>query len=706
MNYFRILLALGILLGAFPLVAQRIILDRPTKAGELTLFPEVGDTNSFYYVSDKARLATDEDGRPKFSFLRYVTNTEARGGEQGITQGEGGGILHAVVSLGVTDEQRQEAERELRSLYPEGELVGPVIFKSGTFGLVTSFTDENGELSKSVVGTGMAPILDGQEAAVSFHLTRLGATLLWESFRTATPDISFTFQMTMDGYRLPKQAVIEADFEDIYESHEFAAGLNFSVGGGDDEEEDEDASDRGNRSDDAEDEAESPAAPEVNENEGSGEEPEPEEEEESPEEPSPEPSSGEQDPNPARTEEDPASSPSETHEPDPAGSEQEEEGQQANSIETRGERSGPPPAAAPPPTGSSATDAGFVFGVDIHAKFEKLRKDGVIKITQIGSDEDMEALINTAYSKLADMMFDRVETAANDQASPTQLLSSLQSSAGSSQANRGTPPVNGLTFSYKFKKKRRTGTFRMDLNKWTTDELVMRFDENIGNLSRHMNDTRHFHQINTDEELYRQREIYPILDGYNAADFGEYINFVAVRLKKVHEGGAITEREVKIDRHNFNNPGSNFAMTYGWKEDSDREDWMHYQYEVLWSFFGGVEHHEPMTETAFSAINLAPPYRKQEIEFQADPDLLDDQEIRIVTVDIFYQVGDQEFTKQVVLNPARDLLSQRTEYLTTEDNPGYQYRITWRLRGNRTVQTELLSSNDTLMFVDELPLPE
>lgn len=589
----KLLLLLLLLGGAHHTYAQRIVLDLPTKAGELTLFPEVGKPNRFYYVADKARLATDEAGNPRFSFLRYVTNNPSAPGEADNTQGEGGGIVHAVVSLAVTDEQLDEARRELRRVAPEGEIIGPVIFKSGTFGLVTSFSDENGELTNKVVGLGQAPILDGQKAAISLHLTKLGATLLWNSFQTATPDISFSFNMTMDGYRLPKEAVIEADFEDLYESMEL--GLKAGIGGS--------ASAAG----------------------GNG------------------------------------------------------------GAEARG-------------------TVPFYFGAELKAQFEKLHRDGKIRITQIGSDEGMDKLIELAYAKLADVMFDRTEAQSSDQMSPQQVMA-LANRGGRSNSGeqQSSSPVSGITFSFTLKKKRRTGTFRMDLNKWTTDELVMRFDENIGDLTRLRGNPDYFHQINTDDPLYRQREVFAVVDGYNAADFAEYINFVTVRLKKTHATGEITHEEVVIDREKFTEQGNNFSMVYGWKGDDDRRNWMNYEHEVLWSFFGDVEVAEPLQTSSFNAINLAPPYAKREVEFQADPTFLEDQEVRLVNVKLYYKMGEKEFFKAVALNPSRNQLSEKILFVAPPDVGDYEYEVTWRLKGNRTVNSGRLTASDSVLFVDELP---
>ena len=58
----------------------------------------------------------DENGRPQFSFLRYVENVASGATEAERDEGEGGGILHALVALSVTDDQRREAERELRRI--------------------------------------------------------------------------------------------------------------------------------------------------------------------------------------------------------------------------------------------------------------------------------------------------------------------------------------------------------------------------------------------------------------------------------------------------------------------------------------------------------------------------------------------------------------------------------------------------------------
>ena len=216
---------LALAAAAGPVGAQQILLDKPVKAGELTLFPDLNNESIYYYVPDKVRVAKDENGTPQFSFLRYVENVRSGADQPEATEGLGGGIVHALVTLGVTPEQIAAANRELQRIKAGAKIQGPVVFKSGRFGLVSSFADPKGGLSKQVVGLGNAPLLDGEKAAISMELTKQGAKILWQSFDTPTPDISFRFEMDMTGYRSPKRAIIDADWSKVYSHRSFGAGI-------------------------------------------------------------------------------------------------------------------------------------------------------------------------------------------------------------------------------------------------------------------------------------------------------------------------------------------------------------------------------------------------------------------------------------------------------------------------------------------------
>src|SRR5262245_3796636 len=116
----RVVPAIGFALAlaglAAPAGAQQMLLDKQVKAGQLILFPDLNNENMYYYVPDKVRLATDASGTPEFSFLRYVENVRSGADQPEAREGEGGGIVHALVTLGVTPEQLDDARRELQRI--------------------------------------------------------------------------------------------------------------------------------------------------------------------------------------------------------------------------------------------------------------------------------------------------------------------------------------------------------------------------------------------------------------------------------------------------------------------------------------------------------------------------------------------------------------------------------------------------------------
>ena len=346
--------------------------------------------------------------------------------------------------------------------------------------------------------------------------------------------------------------------------------------------------------------------------------------------------------------------------------------------------------------------SGFYIGAEIQYMFEELRKTGAIKVEQFGDDEDIDKLVSAAYNKLADLMFDKIEDNSRQSNNPQQLINQLRNSQGNNN-NNNKSSLNGIMVSFKMKEKRRTGEFRFDLNKWTNDEIILRFDENIGNLTQYQDDPSIFRQFNLDDPMYQQREILAMIDGYNAQDFGTYINFVSVHLRKEHAQGHITNREIRIDRNNFNQTGNSFSMMYGWHNDNDRRKWMDYEYEVLWSFFGDVEVRQNFMPSTFNTINLAPPYQKYDVELEADPTLLEDLGVRLITVKLYYFVEGTEFVRQTTLVPSRNQLSKALEFIAPSGNLKYEYEVIWRLKGNRTVQSGRQEGFDSVMFVDELP---
>jgi tetratricopeptide (TPR) repeat protein len=221
----------GVLLSCLlpTLYAAEINLDSYQRCGDLFCYQSLDDATSWYYLPDQPRIAV-KNGKPQFSFIKYVRNEKS--GEAGTHLAQGGGVVHFLVTYGVTAERQSAAEKALQKIDPDAVLKGPVIYRRGNFALITSFHEGNSVMTRTVA-VGKAPLMEGQKAAVSMALTREGAELLWESFQSDTPDISLVFDMEFAGIREPYEATLEADWSRVAKHHRLQVGGQYKWFGAD-----------------------------------------------------------------------------------------------------------------------------------------------------------------------------------------------------------------------------------------------------------------------------------------------------------------------------------------------------------------------------------------------------------------------------------------------------------------------------------------
>ncbi len=704
-------LACGIVLAsafATPAAAQQILLDQPVRAGVLTVFPDLGDANVYYYVSDRPRLAIGENGIPQFSFLRYVENNLTG---PTLREGEGGGIVHAVVSLSVSQEELADARRQLQRIRPGARIQGPVVYRSGKFGLVSSFRDPAGKLVTQVVGLGNAPVLDGEKASVSIQLTKQGAKILWESFETATPDISFTFEMDMGGFRSPHKAVIEADFDRIYDHQAFAVGVRSTyvaaeIKGAFDDLYEQRAirltqvgSDEKLESlitiaynkvmevifapvngtgtpslqsltspDGASSSLLDRASQMFKENRDRDDEQNREIRARADE---------------VREQNDAASQ--KRREADAAKASAAELNKQASDARGRLDTLR---KQADDRTARAATLAADAVQAQTRADALKAEARTDPSKTQLANDAQADANLLKARADAARNQAAILKKYADDAQPEADQMKSKADEAGT-QATRldgeapreltplpeeTSPASFAVVATYEMKKVRQRGTMKIELNKYMVDNLTLRFDQNVGDLRSLKNDPTIFRQVNLDDPLYVQRTVVAKVDGVNAQDFGQFINAVSVQMTKHHAGGGMTLPDpVVIGRTNFSDQGNDFRMVYGWKQgDNDRRRWLEYDYDVTWSFFGGRTIRESVRKSTDAEITLSPPLQRRVVELQANPAPLAAAQVRTITVQVFYDLGSgPQSTKPITLTVASNKLSANIEFMLPKD----QYRV-------------------------------
>jgi len=210
-------------------MCQEINLDKMKKLGDVVCYQSLKDPATWYYLPDQPRLAM-KNGKPQFSFMKYSRTSKT--GKAGTNVAEGGGIVHFLVTYGTSKERVKAAQRRLQETNPDASIEGPIVYRKGSFALITSFQQDQESLVKTVA-VGKAPLMEGQKAAVSMALSKQGAELLWESFKSDTPDISLVFDMEFAGVREPYEATIEADWSRVSKHKRLKAGLKYSWFGAD-----------------------------------------------------------------------------------------------------------------------------------------------------------------------------------------------------------------------------------------------------------------------------------------------------------------------------------------------------------------------------------------------------------------------------------------------------------------------------------------
>lgn len=557
--------------------AQNVLLERGVRVADVWCFPLASDTLRYLYIPDRATLATDDEGRPRFSFLQYVLNEASGDPNQTLTDAGGGGILTLLVSYGLSEDQRRRVERELPRVTdnPDAALGGPIIFQSGSFSLVSALLGEDGRASRrAILTTGRAPVLAGNRIALSFELDPERSMLLLESLQTSTPDVSLVFDMTFVGLAPAFDAELVVDWSKVQQHHDFSAG---------------------------------------------------------------------------------------------------------GSI--------------------------YWVGADVEVMFDKLRRENAIQLTSSGSDESMEALLSTVYDRLLKLMFEPVqpmEVPGSERGGLLDALSHLANPESLSDMARETTGF-GFGVGYKARTIRDTGHTVLRFNHQAALERHATIAFNVGDVWEEWGDDEAvFAIVNLKDPAFEQREIRVGVDGALLPEFDRYVNSVSVTLKKQHEDGSQTLREIVLDGRSFTGSLPDLRLVYGWSEDDDRDRWLTYEYRTHWSFRDGGSYDTGWVESDDSMIDLYVPYERRVVQLVGDPNILRAHDVRAVVVEVSYPFFGENRRQQRIIRLDRPLEEEGIELTLPRDEFSYDYDITWHVSG-RDNPMSTGTDTDGLIFIDELP---
>lgn len=569
------------------LSAQQIMLDRGARIEGLWVFPAAANPNHYYYLPNDSWIVPDDNGDPQFSFLRYVINKPSEGAtSQGITEAEGGGILHFLVTYGVPEEVRKRAERAVRRLDPENEdlkLMGPVIFKEGRYALISSIVNtETGEEEGHLLATGNAPVLEGSQIALSFDLPPDRATLLMESLKMATPDISLIFEMTVEGVTDAFEADLIIRWDDVHKSKRMGVKAEVNV---------------------------------------------------------------------------------------------------------------------------------YYAGLsgDMGMMFDELMQNKSVELKTRGANDNMEALLDKVHNQLLELMFEPIPIDQSSDESDNSAFGAIQNFGKDKKTDAyGRKPITGMGVSagYKMKETRSSGETVLSMNHMSSVTRVSTIGFNVGNLwEEYGDDPNIFKTVNLADDAFKQREIHVGIDGAILPEFEAYINSVTTVLRKQHQDGNVTVREVVVDHQTFKeSAGNDFRMIYGWSGDDDRDAWLQYDFRTRWSFKGGGKYETGWTLAEANMIDLYAPYHRKVVKVYGDHEALVEQGVRAVLVEVDYPFFEGRKTDKLRIRADRPIEDQTLELTLPHDTNAYHYKITWIVsRGGKVIEEG--DDSTGIIFIDELPEP-
>ncbi|MEZ4776208.1 MAG: hypothetical protein R3D00_23745 [Bacteroidia bacterium] len=344
----------------------------------------------------------------------------------------------------------------------------------------------------------------------------------------------------------------------------------------------------------------------------------------------------------------------------------------------------------------------YFVSADVGLAFDRMRRDNAIRLTTIGENANLDGLLNTVYDKLLKMLFDPVQPERVPQDQQGGLADAIGAMIGGGLNSRNTTGF-GLNVGYQLKDMKTEGTSVLTFNGRSTVDRHHFITFNAGDLyNKYGQDERFFRDVPLWDPAFQQREIFVGVDGDLEKEFATMLNSVSVNLRKKHQGGQETMKSVLIQRSTFQNFNGKLSMVYGSVKDTNRVQWLDYEYQTQWQFQGGGSYVTPWEEDNAAMINLYTPFRRHKIEVEGDLAGLEEQGVRAIILEVAYPFFDQAKKVRQTIRPGDDLTTKSMEITLPNNQEKVAYSLTWIKKDGSKLEYKGQDEYG-LIFIDELP---
>jgi hypothetical protein len=343
----------------------------------------------------------------------------------------------------------------------------------------------------------------------------------------------------------------------------------------------------------------------------------------------------------------------------------------------------------------------YFVSADVEKSVEELKRNNAVTLKTTGDNPRMDAMVNTVYSRLVDLLFQPIDP---EQVPPQSGIADMLGSLLKPNGAAGSRKVFGfgLNAAYKRRDFQSTGKSVMNFNSRVTVERHHMIAFNIGDFyKKYGNNTKFFKSVSLDDPDFQQREIFVSVDGTLIPEFDKLINNITVTLKKTHENGDITLKELNITKKNLND-NTVMPLIYGSISDKDRLNWLNYEYKTNFQFQGGKVYETPWTKQSAGMINVFAPYERRTIQLDGDADVLKAAKVRAVTVQLDYPFFNDSRKPMLTLKPSEPMGDKKFDITLPINIYEYNYDINW-IMSDGSMKSASGKNKSGFLFIDNLP---
>ncbi len=346
----------------------------------------------------------------------------------------------------------------------------------------------------------------------------------------------------------------------------------------------------------------------------------------------------------------------------------------------------------------------YFVSADVKVALEELKRNGAVKVVSRGADATSEAMIQTAYGRIMDLLFEPVRDEP-EPARATGLLDLL----GAGASGRSGGSWFSLSGSYQLKDLRTSGKTTISLNHQAAARRHTLLTMNVGELfSRYGRNPRFFRTANLFEDaVFQKRNVLVSLDGSLLQEFQRFVNSATVTLRKQHQDGTVTLGETVITKATAAQLASDaaqgqLALSYGYAGDDDRETWLRYDFRTRWSFQGGAAFDTPWETSDRPMISVFAPYQHRTLEILGDPAALRQRGVTHAVVRVSYPLFGATRSEQVTCRVGSTPIDTHIDVTLPQNQFATQVSVTWYFTGRPPV---VLSREDSsgVVLLDEIP---